>query len=302
MAGYSAPVFVAYLDESGHSQETKFFALAACVADWPVWREFNARWQAVLDACSAPYLHMREFAHKRGPYEGWTEGQRRALLAGALSAIDSLEILAIGSVMQVADFRNLEADLQAELVDPTFCCFQDCINGIGLNRYRDFVGWKTDVIYSRQDEFRSRIRTLYDYMSKNTQDGSLLGVLSFQDMRTVPGLQLADLVAYELRHYYHLKATRPELPVRFPFGRIAEHQRGLGAGMFKFVTGWMLQFKTKGMWLEAQNVMWDDPDTWSDLILEMVPAPLDFVARIARLKKGRDIGIVDALRRRELRG
>lgn len=250
---------------------------------------------------SAPYLHMREFAHSRGAYAGWNERQRRALLAGALDAIDGLGIVMIGAVMRVADYRKLDPQSQVELVDPTFCCFQECLHGIALNAYLDFPTCKTDVVYSRQDEFAGRLRKLYEYSTEHVPDGSQLGVLSFQDMRVVPGLQLVDMVAYELRHFYHLRATAPERGLRYPFRRIVEHQRAQGAALFKYIPGWELEFQAKGVWPAAQNVIWNDPDRWRHLIAQMVPEPLDFAARFARLKRGRDAGIVHALRQRRLR-
>src|SRR5436190_23684562 len=128
-------MFVAYVDESGHSSNTDFFSLAACVADWRDWQEFNRRWYAALKAHGAPYLHMREFAHRVEVFEGWTEDRRRALMTDCLSALDSLGIITVGAVMRVSDYRRLSPDAQVEFVDPTFCCFQDCLNGLALHGY-----------------------------------------------------------------------------------------------------------------------------------------------------------------------
>jgi hypothetical protein len=295
-------MFVAYLDESGDSRDTDFFALAACVADWRVWREFNARWRRMLSQYAVPYLHMRESA-TLGRDHGWTKAQTHAFTADLLATLDSLEITVVGSVMSVADFRSLDPEEQAEFVDPTFCCFQDCLQGIALNGYLDFVGCKTDLIYSLQDEFGGRLRQLYEYMVKHDPDGSLvLGVLSFQDMRDVPGLQLADLVAWELRRYYHNKATRSELAWRYPFRRIMEHQLAQGIGLCRHVTGWALQFQAKGVWAAAQKVIWDDPDTWWNLIMETVPAPLEFVARSVRTRSDAEVKAALAAVRRARSG
>ncbi len=222
-------------------------------------------------------------------------------MSDCLSALDSLGILTFGAVMRVSDYRRLSSEAQAEFVDPSFCCFQECLNGVALHGYLDFPGERTAVIYSRQDEFAPMLRKLYGYAVERWQDGGNLGVLDFQDMRNVPGLQLADLVAYELRHYYHLKHTRPELPVRVPFKRIIDHQLAQGAGMFRNLPGWFLQFQAAGVWSKAQTVISDDPVTWESLILDTMPEALDFRSRIPRIARGREIRIVDELRRRRLR-
>jgi hypothetical protein len=238
-------VFVAYVDESGHSSNTDFFSLAACVADWREWREFNHRWTHALKTHAVPYLHMWEFAGRREAFSGWTEEHRRGLMAACLAALDSLGIITIGAVMKVSDYRRLDPENQAAFVDPTFCCFQDCLNGIALHGYFDFPGYMTDVIYSRQDQYAPMLRKLYRYAAAHWRDGALLGVLDFQDMRSVPGLQLADLVAYELRHYYHLRNTRPELPVRVPFRGIIDHQQAQQAGLFRYLPGWFWNFRPR---------------------------------------------------------
>jgi hypothetical protein len=294
-------MFVAYVDESGHSSSTDFFSLAACVADWREWRQFNNRWMNALKVHSAPYLHMREFAHKVEAFAGWTEDRRRALMTDCLLALDSLGIITMGAVMRVSDYRRLSREAQVGFVDPTFCCFQDCLNGVALHGYLDFPGERTEVIYSRQDEFAPMLRKLFRYATEHWQDGGNLGVLEFQDMRTVPGLQLADLVAYELRHYYHLKHSRPELAIRVPFRRIIDHQQAQGAGMFRNLPAWFLQFQAAGVWKAAQAVIWGDPATWESLILEMVPEPLEFRSQIPKVAHGREVRVVDALRQRRLR-
>lgn len=231
---------------------------------------------------------MREFAHSIGPFKGWEESKRRSLMAACLDALNGLEIITIGSAMRVSDFRRLLVEEQGELVDPYFCCFQDVLYGIGLNAYRDFPGMKTDVVYSQQDEFGSMLEKLYLAERDFRREGALLGRLQFSDMRSSPGLQLADLVAYELRHYYHLRQSKPSVAVRYPFKRICDHQRGPnGLGMFLYIPGWKLQFQAKGCWIEAQTIIWSDWERWEGMILEMAPEPVNPRAMIPKVAKDR---------------
>src|SRR5438093_8646639 len=81
---------IGFLDESGHSSATEFFALAAFVAMEADWIAFDRLWHEALRDNQAPYLHMREFAHRIGAFTGWTEERRRALLGSCVQALNSI--------------------------------------------------------------------------------------------------------------------------------------------------------------------------------------------------------------------
>lgn len=67
---------IGFLDESGHSSATKFLALAALVIRDADGVAFNGLWQEALCETQAPYIHMREYAHRVGAFVGWTEDLR----------------------------------------------------------------------------------------------------------------------------------------------------------------------------------------------------------------------------------
>ncbi len=72
-------MLTAFFDESGHFSATEFFSLTAFVAKDSDWALFDDRWREALTRSCAPYLHMREFAHKNRkigvrlefPRRGW---------------------------------------------------------------------------------------------------------------------------------------------------------------------------------------------------------------------------------------
>jgi len=66
-----------------------FVSMAACVGRYDQWKTFDQQWNAALAKHNAPYLHMREYAHSIGPFEGWKEPQRRGLMADCLGACPS---------------------------------------------------------------------------------------------------------------------------------------------------------------------------------------------------------------------
>lgn len=261
-----------FFDESGHSSATEFFAIAAFVAEEAHWTTFSARWRRALAHSGAPYLHMREFAHRVGAFKGWTEDQRRGLLAGCVDAINSIPAIAVGAATSVADFMALNSEAQGKLQDPFFCCFQEVVRGAAISACFEPPGACVRMIFSQQDEFSAMARQLWDVMASAIDVRDRMDSLAFQDMRGVPPLQAADLLAYEFRHYYHLRRTRPELAPRWAFAEILRHQRtAYNAYRLKYLPGWYLRAQAEGVFEELMGTMWSDPRRYWAQLSELFP-------------------------------
>lgn len=293
---------VAFFDETGRASSTEFVGMAACVGLWSHWQEFNSRWTRALVDHGAPYLHMVEFAHFRGPFTGWTEPQRQGLMRACLDSLSDLELYFFSAVMKASDFENLPEEDKKGLEDPYLCLFQECLHGVALTGHLDLIGERVDVVYSQQDEFRRRFQQMYQQWSRFSVDGRRLGRLSFGDMRRTPGLQLADLVAYESLHHYHLRAHQPHRPPRIPFVAIISHQHRLGAGGFRYIPQWVLGPKSNGTWPAVQEALWSDVEANMDIILQLGPSPAFGPAQVRRLVRLRDMGALERLRAGHLRG
>jgi hypothetical protein len=265
-------VLISAFDESGHSSETEFFAVAAFVAEDADWEVFNTRWQTALADSGAPYLHMREFAHRVGTFNGWTEEQRRGLLSKCVGAINSIRAIAVGAAISVSDFKTLPGEAQTALQDPFFCCFQEVVRGAAINACFEPPGTRVRMIFSRQDEFGPKAGQLWAAMREEIDVRDRMESLTFQDMRAVPALQAADLLAYELRHYYHLRRTRPELAPRWAFIKIVQHQRMVyNAYRLKYLPSWYLKAQAEGVFDELIGTMWSNPLKYRAQLEELFP-------------------------------
>jgi len=263
------------MDESGRVDDTRFVGMAACLAEEERWRTFDGLWRTALAVSHAPYLHMREFTTFRGPFKGWTERQRRKLMTDLLNVVEDVQIRMMSVVLRSADFRRLSEDVQRTYRDPYYFCFQDCVRNMSMAGYQYRAGDLVDVVYSRQDEFSTAFRWMFNRM-KRSLDGDQLGQLAFASMEEHPGLQLADLVAYETTHFYHLKETRPGTPVRVPLARLCESPSARG-GAFTYVPYWLMQLRTVPDRRAAQvihNTMWELFDDWYGVLKEIYIDPV----------------------------
>jgi hypothetical protein len=263
---------IGFLDESGHSSATEFFALAAFVAKDADWATFDRLWRDALRDSGAPYLHMREFAHRVGVFRGWTEDQRRALLARCVNAVNSIPAVAVGAAMSMGDFDALSCKERSLLRDPFFCCFQEVVRGVTLNACLAPAGGCIRTVFSRQDEFGASARQLWDVMAETLDVRDHMGSLEFENMREVPALQAADLLAYELRHHYHLRKVKPMSAPRWAFREIVRHQHlAHNARMLKYLPAWYLKAQAGGTVDQLMGTMLSDPSKYHQRWNEMTP-------------------------------
>jgi hypothetical protein len=234
-------MYTAYFDESGHAASGGFVALAGFVARDETWGQFDVVWNAALARHGAPFFHTTDLTNFMREFQGWTEERRRALISDLMNAIhDAGRIAAVGAVMAVDDFESLKPEQQARLRDPFFPLFQEVINGASLEAYFEPRTAIVRMIYSQQDEFAGSARQLFDVLRRRNPR---IGELQFADMRTVPGLQAADLLSFEFARYYRNKRTRPELPMRWPLRQILRQQRILNIHYLKTVPRWYLRLQ-----------------------------------------------------------
>ncbi|MFZ0478233.1 MAG: DUF3800 domain-containing protein [Terriglobales bacterium] len=194
----------AYLDES---KSDSWFVLGGLVSTASSWKRFSREWEKVLQEYKVPYLHMKEFAFSRGPFEGWKESQRRSLLSRLLFLIKSpREPISSFS----CDFEHLVFD---EIFPPKFqaqqnhyvFALQSCISGITLHCERHTPlsqGEHVVLVFDQNAQFSPRALEAFNgyktnpFLSENER--GLVGSLSFADDKEVIPLQAADLLAYEI--------------------------------------------------------------------------------------------------------
>jgi hypothetical protein len=232
-------VLIGCFDESGSSGEGGFVSIAGFVATEERWAAFDTAWNAALAKHSAPYLHTTDLANFKRIYKDWTVDQQRALVADLMATIWAMgRVVAIGATMAVDDFNSFSAEQRTKWVDPYYMLLQEVMNGATLEARPDDE--RVRIIYSQQDEFSGKFERLYRVLQRgNTR----LDALTFEDMRTTPGLQAADLLAYELKRFYKNKVTRPDIPLRWPMRNILLQQHALRVHMLKYLPWWYLRIQ-----------------------------------------------------------
>jgi hypothetical protein len=261
-------LLTAFIDESGHSAEAKVIALAGFAAVKDQWDGFESVWNEVLNGHGAPYLHMREYAHRRGPFSGWSEDRRRSLMAGMLDGIAEHRLIAIGAAIDVEGFHALSPEVQKGLIDPFFCCMQEVAYGLAVVGH---TRGSSSAVFSQQDEFAPTAERLWNHLRERVGFEPGLDEISFEDMRSSPGLQAADLLVYELRHFYNRRRSEPKSTPRWPFKHIVMDQRSRGHQLLKFLPSWYLELQASGEFEQEMARRVSDAEGLTGLTRELWP-------------------------------
>jgi hypothetical protein len=240
-------MWFAYGDESGHSSHPGFFSIGMWVGPEGAWDRFDRAWRMILNTFGIPYMHMREYAHSIGPFKGWDEEQRRQLMTAVLLVLEKAAVFPLVAALSVNDYRRLTQTHQSRLRDPFFACLQETIRGCGLFLLDEPGADKVRIIYSQQDEFQGDARKLFNAMVKSVDVRNNLDSFQFEPMKKFPGLQAADLLAYESFRYCQMVQRDPAAKLRFPFQRILDMQPR-GNWMFKYLPYWYLRLQAAGRW------------------------------------------------------
>lgn len=212
----------AYMDETGHSKEErqKFVGMAGLIATDENWERFERKWREALTFFRIPYFHMKDFAHSRGPFEGWNELKRRKLFGKLLKIMDTTYALPFGAIIAMDDYRQLSEGRQGTFEDPYFLAFADCaVHGLMLMTPMPHEE-KLRMIFSEQVEFKNRALKLYGKVRRVHQAGEKLSQPEFRDMRNVVQLQGADLVAYEFYKEFERQRYRPTARQRHGYSEL----------------------------------------------------------------------------------
>jgi hypothetical protein len=211
---------IAFMDESGDSHATSFVALAGITAKDAAWSRFEQQWNEMLRRFEISVLHMREFAHGRGEFSGWSESWRRALLSAALDAILNTGGTVIGAAVSVAGFKRLPPNKQTMLQDPYFTCAQAFLRAGVVDAIVDDHGGRVSFVFADHPEFGSRARKLVEAVRRLTDQGKAIDGLRVGDPRQELALQAADLVAYEIRKFCDTHPPGKTPQFRWPLAQL----------------------------------------------------------------------------------
>lgn len=214
---------ISFVDEAGHAKDPHqhFLCLAGLLAKEAAWRSLEIEW---VEACTAAGLtkpfHMMHFAARKKEFKDWSEPKRQFLLGRLLQAIGNAGAIPIGSVVSLGWYRSLSAAEQMRFKDPHFLAFQTLTYQIAAAASIQLESGPVTMVYAHHPEHShglANTEELWDAVRKtNRMVGLFMESYIPGEPAHQPGLQAADLWAYELRHHFQVIRSAAK-PLRWPF-------------------------------------------------------------------------------------
>ncbi len=208
-------MLIGYFDESERHVGRRLFAVGGYFAlddDWPA---IERAWQEALSSAGVTRFHMKDFAHFRGEFAGWSESQRRQLINSFATIIGS-DVLA--SVVGVVELDPFERSFRPALppghpyCEPYLLCLQICMERAYHWLARPPV--PEDERFYFVCEERPKVKTAaidhFHAVARHNPWGTRFAGITFAPKADCVPLQMADLVVYEAgKEAANMLAGRP---------------------------------------------------------------------------------------------
>lgn len=198
-------IMTSYFDASGGSDQI-VVSPAAVVASPEIWEEFDRRWSSSLASFKVTALHMKEFAHSKGEFEGWKcdQPKRRRFLNEMLWIIEDLVEYTAACGVRIDDYRYTDKYFKmSEFMRPYTIGSLTCASRIVLwaeerGHHKDDLIW----VFEKDDQDQSDLRKHWDvaYPEANVSPIFCKKKDTYPDKNKcshIRPFEAADLIAYE---------------------------------------------------------------------------------------------------------
>ena len=176
--------------------------MAGYFAELDVINNVNYRWVQLLIKHGIPEIHMRELIHLSGIYAPlrWDIPKRDAVLNDFIDVIKTEELVGVGVAVKMAAWREVVKeypDIRFGTVQE-FCLqriLRRIIDRLNAAQVQDHVA----LLFDPDPEFSANRVKLFNALIAHRSQGRLLASITFANPRLYPGLQCADILAWETR-------------------------------------------------------------------------------------------------------
>lgn len=232
----SALALEAYLDESGIHDGAHACVVAGYWGSEKHWRKFEPRWKKIIEHADEPTMkefHSVKFwkpdGTRKGVYATWSNAKADQFIADLLTCIGDYNLYPSGFVLDVSAWKKFNKsermfmtggryDIKNEKwITPSapnktyYLPFQFCVVAPAKTcKPRLMVHYFFDL----NKQFRNHATDLFRHLKKDQtiQCRDRIGELALPTSEEAPGLQAADLLAYQVYQFSKSRLRQPEAP------------------------------------------------------------------------------------------
>lgn len=229
LVGPSGVVLVlkAFFDESGRDKWSLTFTFCGFIAALETWVAFERDWNEVLqDKPAIRYFKTHDWQTRKGQFKGWTKKARSEKAHRLVDVIKSHRLCGLMSAIPKKQYAVMVAGRVEQAIDnPVFPCLSDalycCLEYRKERRSREHLALVLDPC---QDTDSRVIDAIERCKREDRKIGRILTLVLPPDSKLIPGLQAADMLAWNVRNEWERSKRKGHTPRRIQdFAAI--HQR-----------------------------------------------------------------------------
>lgn len=185
-----------YVDESGKLADSTYLAVGAVAAQHAEWQVLSDRWFARLEKSNLKCISMKDAINFTGNFLGWQDRveERDTLLKDLATIARSLVSIIAGTATSTEEFRQQRPQKRSALMnDPVYACIEGCIRTIVETSSKEPI----QLCIDNSEEYAVKCLQLYHKLRKHYPAfRQRCDLIAFGEDERLPGLQVADMIAY----------------------------------------------------------------------------------------------------------
>lgn len=207
-----------YFDESGTHETASHLVVSGFLAPADQWIRFNTAWEQALADHSVPFFKAQWWNKHKEHFggSGWDDKHRVGFMGRLLTTVKDIDPTPITCAIPMKDYEEIivPGPVRNRIGSAYTLAAINCIalagNWARANGYTEPIRYVFDEGHKNSVEFHLAHQKEWNDPEGRTR--FLVGGLSFEDEKTLPPLQAADLIAYEMAQ--HLAGITDRHPLK----------------------------------------------------------------------------------------
>lgn len=194
-----------FLDDSGKESSPRmpWVCMAGYLADYEPYVGLLGKWRQLTLRHGIAALHMKDLIPLTGPYKGlgWDETKRDEVICDFISVINETRMFGVGVAVEMAAWQRVKAQFPMPgWRSVHLFCVERIMQRVITQLHAVGVDDTLNLIFDTDPEFgRDRFNLFCAMMANDKRASRRLASISFAHPEYYPGLQAADLLAWETR-------------------------------------------------------------------------------------------------------
>lgn len=227
-------IMVTYIDEAGTHGTAPHMVMGALVGRLGQWAYFDKKWRKMLRRNSITYFHSKEWKHRQGPFKGWKNDKRAALIERASDIQRDTTLFGLTVKVQqddyISNYKSGDRPKKIPLDSMYGLCFRAVVVFVVDTLAKSL---KTDdievnfVLESGHKNAGDAVRIFAQMKNDKSGRPVKLGTLSLEGKKKFYGLQGADLVSHTFYLAEHGDEEDMDLTPTPESGTVADAEKAL---------------------------------------------------------------------------